>query len=123
MKQNPNRIDRLAICLLLLLATAPATAGTYEVTAADWSRPRSADMVTSLPGVAEAVREWHALEQRDGNDAGVILLRHGTSEESSVWAAELKDWLIALGLPGERVRLEMGGVDNDVIELDVRSRR
>lgn len=121
MTMQRKRIEVLA--LLLVLGMAPAAAGTYEVTAADWSRPRSAEMVTTLPGVAEAVREWHALNARDGTDAGVILLRHGTSEEAAVWAAELKDWLIALGMPGDRLRLEMGGVGNDVIELDVRSRR
>lgn len=113
---------RILIVSLVLTSTS-ALADAYTLTAADWSRPRSAEMVTGIEPVAAAVREWHAIAKKDsqGNQAS-LLLRHAAGEEAALWASELRDWLVALGVPTDSIRLELGGVNENEIEIEVRSR-
>lgn len=118
MKSGIEHAKVLLLCLLVTPFTA--TADVYELTAADWSRPRSAAMVTGLEPVAAAVREWHAVN--DARPGAILVLRHSAGEESALWASELRDWLVALGIPEDSIRRELGGVDDSELELEVRSR-
>lgn len=104
----------------VLLLSCTASAATHVLTAAEWSRPRSAEMVLGLQPIAAAVREWHALASEDSG--AQLVIRHAAGEEPGLWASELRDWLVALGVPLESVRLEMGGVGDNEIELEARSR-
>lgn len=119
MKSN-SRLKILVLAASLVLMSTSALADTYTLTASDWSRPRSAEMVTGIEPVAAAVREWHAIAKED--DQARLLLRHAAGEEAALWASELRDWLVALGVPADSIRLELGGVDENEIELEVRSR-
>jgi hypothetical protein len=101
----------LPLALLAWLAAAPAQACT--VSASEWARPRSAQRVLELPGVRECVASWRtAPDQR-------LVLVHAPGEEGALWAAELRDWLIALGVPGAQLDLRAVGSDRSRIELHV----
>lgn len=115
---NLEPVKILLLCLLMLPGLAAAN--TYTLTAAEWSRPRSAAMVTNLQPVAAAVREWHATVGNDG--IGRLVLRHAAGEEAALWANELRDWLVALGVTADAIVLQLGGVSDSEIELEVRRR-
>lgn len=100
--------------IAMVLLTAPAE--NWSLSAAEWSRPRSGQVVAAMPGVAAAVRALNAHEDSR------LILRHPGGEEGALWAAELHDWLVALGVPAGRIELVPGGVPPDRLDLELKSK-
>lgn len=105
--------------LALIVASAawsalPAQAADdCAVTAEEWSRPRSAAMVVALPGVRDCVRRWQLdVRQR-------LVLLHRPGEDGALWAAELRDWLVALGVPSSQLVLRAVGSEPERVVLRV----
>lgn len=99
-----------------ILATSVALAAeapSYTVTAEQWASPRHGLTVARLPGLAQAVQ---ALQATPGS---VLVLNHPGGDEGTVWAQELRAWLIALGVGSDRLRVRPGQPRDDVIELSV----
>lgn len=96
----------------LLLAPAVLAADTdFRLDGAEWARPRSAEAVTAMPTVRDAVRAW-------GQTPGAeLVVRHPSGEAGLLWGEELRAWLVALGVPGDAVVLAVGGGLEDEIEL------
>lgn len=109
-----RRLAAVALLLLLTGLTGVAVAESWNLDRTAWSRPRSGEVVRSMPPVAEAVREWQSREEAD------LALIYPGGEEGELWAAELRDWLIALGVEAEAVRLQPGAPDGDTLVLRVR---
>ena len=63
-----------------------------------------------------AVRYWGR-----GVDA-LIVIRHPGEDSGELWAAELRDWLISLGVPSDYIRLVPGTQEADEITLVVGNR-
>ncbi len=101
-----------AIAAIAGLAATPAAAE-YRLSADDWAHPRSGERITRLEPVQAVVRDWmHRPGQR-------IVIRYAGGEAGGLWAAELRDWLVGLGIPSDRLRLEPGGPRPEWIELEV----
>ena len=103
---------------LLLLAT-PAMANTiriFTLSADEWARPRSGDVLPEMSAVRAAVSYWGR-----GADA-VMVIRHPGEDSGELWAAELRDWLISLGVPSDYIRLIPGTQEADEIKLVVGNR-
>lgn len=113
-----RRARATAVLLLAAAAaclSAPAHAErTWTLEAADWARPRSGAAVVGLAPLPEVVRAW------SGEPGMDIVIRHAGGEEGELWARELRDWLIALGVPGNRVRRVVGGTDPHRLQLALR---
>jgi len=91
-----------------------ATTEVVELSAYDWARPRSGEMVVGLEPVAAVV---HQLMQRP---ASQLIIRFPGGDEGSLWAQELRAWLISLGIGSDRIRVSPGSPREDVMELAVR---
>lgn len=119
-----NKFVSLVAIIMIpsLLATVPAVAAapSWELKASEWSRPRSASAVIAMAPIADAVRAWHDAIKR-GDDNARLLLLHGSGEEGGLWAAELRDWLIALGVTPAAIELVPAGLPADRLELHVRT--
>jgi hypothetical protein len=104
--------------LVLMLAIAPALAcGASEevwIDADAWSRPRSGAIVAGMPAVRALVQTWM---DRPG---WVLQIRYPGGEEGLLWAEELHDWLIALGVSSRYLRKLPGVSAEDRLELAVR---
>ena len=98
---------------LLIGALAAQAEGDCSVSAEQWSRPRSVAMVLGLPGVRECVLRWNADPRQR------LVLLHAPGEEASLWATELRDWLVALGVPAARIDLRAVGADPELVLLRV----
>jgi hypothetical protein len=97
------------LTILALLAAAPAQATDCTLSADDWARPRSGDMVLSLPAVATCVRAWQLGPQQR------LVLIHAPGESGALWAAELRDWLVALGVPSSQIDLRAVGSEAELL--------
>lgn len=88
---------------------------TWQLDAADWARPRSGATLVGMAPLPGVVRSWSAAEGRD------IAILHAGGEAGELWARELRDWFIALGVPGNRVRLVVGGPGPASLGLELRA--
>lgn len=111
MGDTSRRKRRALACALLLGIATPASAWTLD--ASTWARPRSGATIAAMPPLAEVVDAW---SKRPGDR---IVIRHPGGEGGDVWAAELRAWLVALGIPGGRIEL-VGGGEPEQLTLTVR---
>ena len=103
--------DRLATPV----ATQPAaTSPAVAVTAEQWARPRSGEAVAQLP---ELVRLVEAL---DRNPSQRLVVRHASGDDGTLWAEELRSWLVALGIPSVNIELAPGALEADKLLLELR---
>lgn len=115
MKMSEFSRSRLAVGLLAgLLMAGPALAENWTLGRDAWSRPRSGEVVREMPPVAAAVR---ALQAEDGRRLALI---YPGGESGELWAAELRDWLIALGVDADSVTIRAGAPEADTLLLRVR---
>ena len=91
-----------------------ATSPVVTVTAEQWARPRSGEAVTQLP---ELVRLVEAL---DRNPSQRLVVRHASGDDGTLWAEELRSWLVALGVPSVNIELAPGALETDRLLLELR---
>ena len=117
MQRTPRRpiAEILIMCAATLTLSLPLhAADSWTLPASMWSRPRSGAAVLDMAPVADAVRAWQAAV-REHPQARLVLV-HAGGEEGSLWAAELRDWLVALGVPPDAIE-RVPGSRADRLEL------
>lgn len=119
-RRNMNeRVRRMRDPLLgLMLAVAPALASAASdevwIDAESWARPRSGAVVASMPDLRALVQTWM------GRPGWVLQIRYPGGEEGLLWAEELHDWLIALGVSSRSIRKLPGASAEDRLEVALR---
>ena len=94
----------LIACLLSLAAfSACADSDIFSITADQWSMPRSGAALIRLPPLRAAVQDWLA------HPGARIAVVHAGSDTGNLWAGELADWLVALGVPGDHIDKRVSG--------------
>ncbi len=106
-----------AMCLLFFTLNADAnTARIFVLSADDWARPRNGAVITEFESLRGAVSYWDKLAN------AVIIVRYPGEDSGELWAAELRDWLISLGVPSDYIVLVAGTQAEDEIRLLVGDR-
>lgn len=105
----------LAAALIGAAGTAAAAPSAWTLGAAEWAAPRTAERVLGLAGVAAAVRALLAAPQ------ATLVLNHPATEAGTLWAEDLRDWLVALGVEPRRIDLAAGKSAIDQLSLAVAS--
>ena len=107
----------LLACLMLFASLATASdARIFVLSAEEWAKPRNGEVIVEFNAVRAAVNYW------DKSENAVILVRHPGEDSGELWAAELRDWLISLGVPSDYIRLVPGTQAADEIRLVVGAR-
>jgi hypothetical protein len=88
-------------------------AGSYTITADMWMQPRSGAVILQMPPVQAAVADW----QRHPGSHLVIL--HSGDDQGSLWASEVQDWLVSLGVPSTDIQKRVSGQDENSVTLVV----
>ncbi len=105
------------IGLLCMAANAMAnTIRIFTLSADEWARPRTGTVIPQLAAVRSAVSYWGK-----GGDK-VMIIRYPGEDTGELWAAELRDWLISLGVPSDYILLSSGTQEADEIKLEVGNR-
>jgi hypothetical protein len=89
----------------LLLLAAPVLADSariFALSADSWARPRSGSTLPQMIPVRSAVEYWSSL------DRAVIKLSYPGEDSGELWASELQDWLVTLGIPSDVIHLAPG---------------
>lgn len=92
------------LILAALLAPTAVWAGApsappdaYTLSADQWAQQRSGGALLKLQPLQAAVHVWLAEPQAH------IVIRHAASDAGNLWAGELTDWLVSLGVPSDRI--------------------
>ena len=104
------------IFLLSVAIMLPAQANTvrlFTLSADEWAQPRSAAVIVEFASVRAAVNYWLQV------DDAVIVIRYPGEDSGELWAAELRDWLVTLGVSSSRISLIAGAGEADQITLAV----
>jgi len=97
--------------MLLTSSVLMAEPMVVDITADEWSRPRSAEMLVQIPTLRKIILEFNRHE-------GVsLVVRYPGGEEGLLWANELKDWLVSLGIPSAGIKMQSGHSDIGKISL------
>ncbi|MEX0607555.1 MAG: hypothetical protein WD138_05945 [Halofilum sp. (in: g-proteobacteria)] len=113
MFDGPQRLRQALVSVFVLIFCAPAAASSWTLDASTWARPRTGAAMLTMDPLPEVVRAWSY------RPADRIALHHPGGERGELWAAELRDWLVALGLPGSHIEL-VGGGEPDQLTIAVR---
>lgn len=104
--------------LLLALAFAHGIAfaaprGEWNLTAEEWLRPRDGDRVLGFEALSAAVQTW------DAHPGALIVIHYPGGDEGLLWAAQLRDWLVALGVPSAAIQTALGNERTDALSIAV----
>ena len=81
-----------------------------------WTRPRSGFYVARLDALNPLIRRFNA------QTGGGIVIRYARGDEGSLWAAELRAWLVALGIPSTRIELVSVAQAEDALIIENHSK-
>lgn len=105
------------IALLLSLAAVSSVQASsvrlFTLSADDWARPRSAAVIVEMAPVRAAVNYWLQI------DRALMVIRYPGEDSGELWAAELRDWLVSLGVSTSRIKLVPGTGQADAVTLMV----
>ena len=99
--------------ILFTLGMLTGLTDTLTLTATDWAPPRRAETLTANPAVTALVHELDARPQ------SILRIRHAGGATGSDFAQQLRDALVALGLPSARSRLVPAAADADQLILEI----
>ena len=109
-----SAVRAVALCLLCgPMLPVHADSHVFELSAEEWARPRSGDRVTRLPAVRGVMEGWL---QASGS---LISIHYPGGEAGTLWASELRDWLVALGVPSNAIRIQPGSPSGDLLTLQL----
>ncbi len=108
----------LLLTALLSLVSAPLAGEISQTLGAElWAQPRDGDSVRRFAPLREVVA---ALQQ---DPEARLLIRYPGGEEGTLWAHELRGWLVSLGVASRRIDMIPGGVAAGSVLLTVRGER
>ncbi len=104
----------IALLVAIAMGAAPSVwAGNYTITADMWMQPRSGSVVLQMPPVRAAVNDWM---QHPGTHLDIL---HSGDDQGRLWASEVQDWLVSLGVPSADIRKRVSGQDENSVTLMV----
>lgn len=107
-------MKRLIPAIITLFFSVNLFAAEVELLHAnEWSVPKKASTILAMPAIQKSMKKL----QRNVNS--FLKLKYPGGDEGTLWANELRSWLIALGLSSKRIELVPGSAISTTIELEV----
>ena len=110
---------RLLLLLLLFSLSLPLAANSlriFTLSADEWARPRTGEIIPEFDALRAAVSYW------DKGTNFAVLIRYPGEDSGEIWASELRDWFISLGIPSDYLLLVSGSRDAEEVTIIVGSR-
>lgn len=106
------------VVILLCLPVAGVLAQTqqspvYILTASDWNVPRTTETILSMPALQHTVQDYNK------HPKAQIQIHYPGGDEGTLWATELRSWLVALGIASHHIELLPGSRKDGQLELQV----
>lgn len=104
--------------LFFVLNIVQAEETPYLLTDAQWNVPRTESAILAMPTLQSVMKAYQ------GNE-GVsrLLIKYPGGDEGTLWAYELRGWLISLGVASSHIELVPGSRDANQLEIFVMTTR
>lgn len=109
-----ENMNKSIIATVMLVFAVNAFAADVELLHAhEWSVPKQTVTILSMPAINKSMRKL----QKNINSS--LKIKYPGGDEGTLWANELRSWLVALGLSSSRIELIQGSAISTTIELEV----
>ena len=112
-------ISKSILFAAILAISLPLSANSlriFNLSADEWARPRTGSVIAEFGVLRAAMLYWEK-----GSDS-VVLIRYPGEDSGEIWASELRDWLISLGIPSDYIMLVSGSQAPDELKIIVGNR-
>jgi hypothetical protein len=113
---STNKFFPILILLMFILPASANRLRIFSLGADEWARPRAGAVIPAFGALRSAIDYWG----KGSNSA--VLIRYPGEDSGEIWASELRDWFISLGVPSDYILLVPGSKDADEITLIVGNR-
>jgi hypothetical protein len=96
-------VAALAVFCLARAVVVWADGDRFVITAEQWALPRSGGALLKLPPLRAALQDWTS------HPGARLLIVHSGTDTETLWAGELSDWLVALGVPSDHIDKRVSG--------------
>ncbi len=86
---------------------------TYHLSFEEWSVPRSVNTILTIDAIVSS------LEILQLNTNSSLIIHYPGGDEGSLWATELRGWLISLGLSSSKINLIPGSSNINQLDLEI----
>jgi len=86
-------------------------AASWTLSAEEWARPRSAQSLVQMKPLIATMQAFNS------QSSSQLVIRYPGGEEGALWASELRDWLVSLGVPSARIEVRPGQSTYESISL------
>jgi hypothetical protein len=100
------------VLALLLLSPLPLRAESVTISAERWVTPRSGETVAAWSELRELMAAF------DRKPGAQLVIHYAPGETGSLWAEELRSWLVSLGIPSGRITLKDNLQRHDIVRVD-----
>ncbi len=114
-KSNFKIIGVFVIALMIMPLEANSIR-IFSLSADDWARPRDGSTIPQFASVRSAVNYWESISN------AALVIRYPGEDSGELWANELRDWLVSLGVPSDYISLTPGSQQADEIKLYIGTR-
>jgi len=90
-----------------------ADSSIHILTSEQWNVPREAASIIEMPAIRAAMHEYQSTENAK------ILVKYPGGDVGTLWAHELRSWLISLGLSEKLIELVPGSSNPKQLEIVV----
>lgn len=109
-------MKKIVISLFLVtwcVAARAAGNGPWVLTQAQWGGVTRASQVVALDPLRQAIQAF------DARPGARLVVVHNGGEDGLFWASDLEGWLVALGVPTDRIVDRIGAIQPGRIQLQI----
>ena len=85
----------------------------FILKASEWNVPRTSEAILAMPALGKTVQAYNK------NPKAQIQIHYPGGDEGTLWATELRSWLVSLGIASQHIELLPGSRDPEQLELQV----
>lgn len=103
----------ISLLFFMLSATFSIAAESEKLQANEWLQPKQAATILEIPAIHNSM-----LKIQEAPNS-LLSVKYPGGDEGTLWAYELRSWLVTLGLSSSRIKLKQGSAISTSIELEV----
>ena len=109
-------LTRLLVLVSVLGSATPLLAQdspVYILKASEWNVPRTTAAILHMPALR------HTIQAYNKQPKATIQIHYPGGDEGTLWASELRSWLVSLGVASRHIELMPGSRKGGQLELQV----
>ena len=103
----------LIIVLFCIQYKVTVAATVHFLPQQQWAKPKRAETILAMPEIVQILQE---LEQQPDSH---LLIRYPGGDEGTLWAHELRAWLVSFGIRSSLIEIRPGSSQVGMIEMQV----